>query len=105
MDNFNRVSGIPGGNFSPPWRTIFTRAGHAECLEAPRRDRFDVALIRLSGRDLVTHPLPDHLALELGEREQHVEGEPFQRLRGNPNAPRADHVMGRAWGFPVSFVL
>src|SRR3989304_5705788 len=30
----------------------------------------------LGGRDLVAHPLADHLALELGEGQEHVEREP-----------------------------
>jgi hypothetical protein len=31
---------------------------------------------QLGGRDLIPHPLPDQLALELGKGQQHVEREP-----------------------------
>ena len=32
--------------------------------------------LALGGRDLVAHPLPDQLALELGKGQQHIEREP-----------------------------
>ena len=41
------------------------------------RDRAaDPDALALGGRDLVAHPLADHLALELGKGQQHVEGQP-----------------------------
>src|SRR5262249_45450468 len=36
----------------------------------------------LGGSDLVAHPLADHLALELGKGQQHVEREPSHAGRG-----------------------
>src|SRR5215211_2116358 len=36
----------------------------------------DPNALALGGGDFVTYPLADHLALELGEREQHIEREP-----------------------------
>ena len=43
---------------------------------AERHGSADPEALALGGRDLVAHPLADHLALELGEGEQHVEREP-----------------------------
>ena len=43
---------------------------------AERNGSADPEALALGGRDLVAHPLADHLALELGKGEQHVEGEP-----------------------------
>jgi hypothetical protein len=41
------------------------------------RDRAaDPNSLALGGRDLVAHPLPDQLALELGKGQQHIEREP-----------------------------
>jgi hypothetical protein len=59
---------------------------HDELLvDAPIAERNrppDPNALALGGRDLVAHPLADHLALELGEREQHIEGEPAHAARG-----------------------
>ena len=43
---------------------------------AERNGSADPEALALRGRDLVAHPLADHLALELGKGEQHIEGEP-----------------------------
>src|SRR6202795_626730 len=43
---------------------------------AERNGSADPEALALGGRDLVAHPLADHLALELGKGEQHVEREP-----------------------------
>src|ERR1700730_3488098 len=43
---------------------------------AERHGSADPEALALGGRDLVAHPLADHLALELGKGEQHVEREP-----------------------------
>src|SRR3984893_1828226 len=47
-----------------------------EAAIAERHGSADPEALALRGRDLVTHPLADHLALELGKGEQHIEGEP-----------------------------
>jgi hypothetical protein len=47
-----------------------------------RNGSADPEVLALGGRDLVAHPLADHLALELGKGEQHVEGEPAHAGRG-----------------------
>src|SRR5215211_3403463 len=49
---------------------------------AERKRPTDPNALALGGGDLVTHPLADHLALELGEREQHIEREPAHAARG-----------------------
>src|SRR5690242_3435546 len=38
--------------------------------------------LALRSSDLVSHALADHLALELGERQEHVEGQPTHAARG-----------------------
>src|SRR3984893_18644164 len=48
---------------------------------AERHGSADPEALALGGRDLVAHPLADHLALELGNGEQHVEGEPAHAER------------------------
>ena len=40
------------------------------------------AALAFGGRDLVAHPLADHLALELGKGEHHVEREPAHAGNG-----------------------
>src|SRR6202035_149226 len=49
---------------------------------AERHGFADPETLALGGRDLVAHPLADHLALELGKGEQLVEGEPAHAGRG-----------------------
>src|ERR1700738_23987 len=50
---------------------------------AERHGSADPEALALGGRDLVAHPLADHLALELGKGEkQHVEGESAHAGRG-----------------------
>jgi hypothetical protein len=46
---------------------LLVDAAIAERNRAPEPDA-----LALGGGNLVAHPLADHLALELGEREQHV---------------------------------
>src|SRR6266849_4979005 len=50
---------------------LLVDAAVAERNRAPDPDA-----LALGGRDLVAHPFPDHLPFELGEGEQHIEGEP-----------------------------
>src|ERR1700675_303897 len=49
---------------------------------AERHGSADPEALALGGGDLVAHPLTDHLALELGKGEQHVEREPTHAGRG-----------------------
>src|SRR5215211_4542898 len=53
-----------------------------EAAIAERKRPTDPNAPALGGGDLVTRPLADHLALELGEREQHIEREPAHAARG-----------------------
>ena len=48
----------------------------ADAAIAERDRPSDPDPLALGGGDLVAHPLADHLALELGEREQHIERQP-----------------------------
>ena len=43
---------------------------------AKRHRPSDPNALSFGGGDLVVHPLADHLALELGKGQQHIEGEP-----------------------------
>ena len=43
---------------------------------AERHGSADPEALALRGCNLVAHPLADHLPLELGKGEQHIEGEP-----------------------------
>src|SRR5271166_5258493 len=45
----------------------------ADAAIAERNGSSDPNPLALGGGDLIAHPLADHLALELGEREQHIE--------------------------------
>src|ERR1700720_4205222 len=47
-----------------------------EAAIAERNGSADPEALAFRGRDLVAYPLADHLALELGKGEQHIEGEP-----------------------------
>src|ERR1700730_8385963 len=49
---------------------------------AERDGAADPETLALGGRDLVAHPLADHLALELGKGEQHIERDPPHAARG-----------------------
>src|ERR1700730_13178215 len=47
-----------------------------EAAIAERNGSADPEALAFRGRDFVTHPLANHLTLELGKGEQHIEGEP-----------------------------
>ena len=66
-----------------------------EAAIAERHGSADPEALALRGRDLVAHPLADHLALELGKGEQHVEGEPAHAGR------RVERLGDRHEGHPV----
>src|ERR1700731_3488989 len=62
-----------------------------EAAIAERNGSADPEALAFRGRDFVTHPLADHLTLELGKGEQHIEGEP-PTLRSRANrASRGNH--------------
>src|ERR1700733_121584 len=62
---------------------------------AERHRTADPDALALGGGDLVAHPLADHLPLELGERQQHVERQPAHARRGVERLGHRDerHVM------------
>ena len=62
---------------------------------AERNGPTDPEALALGGRDLVAHPLADHLALELGKGEQHVEGKPAHA------GGRVERLGDRHEGHPV----
>src|SRR5580692_9133147 len=53
----------------------------ADAAVAERHRAADPDALALGGRDLVAHPFADHLPFELGEGEQHVEGQPAHAAR------------------------
>ena len=68
----------------------------AKALIAQGHGTADPDALALGGCDLVPHPLADHLALELGEGQQHVEGEPTHAGGGVEGLRHRDerHLMG-----------
>jgi hypothetical protein len=68
----------------------------AKALVAQGHGTADPDALALRGGDLVPHPLADHLALELGEGQEHIEGEPAHARSGVEGLRHRDeaHLMG-----------